>query len=169
MPINFDITSDITPTGFSIALQKALSSGELRLKSPDPHNQPHVNYRYLTDPFDRERLRGALRLCAELTESSAFADVGLTRISPNDDDLATDEALDRWLLDNVLTQHHSSGTCKMGPSTDEMAVVDQYGQVHGLESLRVVDASIMPDVIRANTNVTTIMIAERIADWMRQN
>ena len=168
MPINFDITSDITPTGFSIALQKALSSGELRLNSADPHEQPHVNYRYLTDPFDAERLRGALRLCAELAESEAFADVGLTRVSPNDDELATDDALDRWLLDNVLTQHHSSGTCKMGPASDAMAVVNQYGEVHGLEGLRVVDASIMPDVIRANTNVTTIMIAERIADFMRR-
>ena len=109
-----------------------------------------------------------MRLCAELTESSAFADVGLTRISPSDDDLASDDALDRWLLDNVLTQHHSSGTCKMGPASDETAVVNQYGEVHGMEGLRVVDASIMPDVIRANTNVTTIMLAERIADWMRQ-
>ena len=169
MPINFDITSDITPTGFSIALQKAVSSGELKLNSANPREQPHVNYRYLTDPFDRERLRGALRLCAEMSESDAFADVGLTRISPSDDDLATDDALDRWLLDNVLTQHHSSGTCKMGPASDEMAVVNQYGEVHGLQKIRVVDASIMPDVIRANTNVTTIMIAERIADWMRQD
>ena len=54
----------------------------------------------------------------------------------------------------------------MGPSTDEMAVVDQYCRVHGLEGLRVADASIMPDVIRANTNATTIMIGERVADWM---
>ena len=169
MPINFDITSEITPTGFSIALQKAVSSGELKLNSANPREQPHVNYRYLTDPFDRERLRGALRLCAELSESDKFADVGLTRISPSDGDLATDDALDRWLLDNVLTQHHSSGTCKMGPASDEMAVVNQYGEVHGLQKIRVVDASIMPDVIRANTNVTTIMIAERIADWMRHD
>ena len=169
MPIDFDITSDITPTGFSIALQKALSVGELRLNSSDPHQQPYVNYRYLTDPFDRERMRGTIRLCVELTESEAFTGVGLTRITPDDDDLASDDALDGWLLENVLTQHHSSGTCKMGPSSDAMAVVDQYGIVHGLEGLRVVDASIMPDVIRANTNVTTIMIAERIADWMRQS
>ena len=169
MPINFELTSDITPTGFSIALQKALSSGELRLNSSDPHQQPYLNYRYLTHPFDGERLRGAIRLCAELAESSAFADVGIARISPNDDDLKSDDALDRWLLDNVLTQHHSSGTCKMGPASDEMAVVDQYGRVHGIDGLRVVDASIMPDVIRANTNVTTIMIAERISDWMGQS
>ena len=56
----------------------------------------------------------------------------------------------------------------MGPASDAMAVVDDRGRVHGIDGLRVVDASIMPDVIRANTNVTTIMMAERIADWMRQ-
>jgi choline dehydrogenase len=56
----------------------------------------------------------------------------------------------------------------MGPSSDPMAVVDQYGKVHGMEALRVVDASIMPDCIRANTNVTTMMIGEHIADFMRQ-
>ena len=124
MPVNFDVSSDITPTGFSIALQKAVSVGELRLNSSDPHEQPYVNYRYLTEPFDRERLRGAVRLCVELAESGAFADAGLTRISPSDDDLESDDALDRWLLANVLTQHHSSGTCKMGPASDAMAVVN---------------------------------------------
>jgi choline dehydrogenase-like flavoprotein len=66
------------------------------------------------------------------------------------------------------TAHHSSGTCKMGPASDPMAVVDAHGRVHGLQRLRVVDASIMPDVIRANTNATTIMLAERMADWIRQ-
>ena len=169
MPINFDTESDITPTGFSIALQKAVSSGELRLQSADPRQQPRLNYRYLTDAYDRERLRGAVRLCVELSESAEFESAGLTRVSPTDRDLATDDALDAWLLQNVLTQHHSSGTCKMGPASDPMAVVDQRGKVHGIDGLRVVDASIMPDVISANTNVTTIMIAERIADWMRQS
>ena len=168
MPVNFDIDADITPTGFSIALQKAVSAGELRLRSADPREQPQLNYRYLTDEYDRERMRGAVRLCVELTQSDAFRDAGLSRVSPGDADLASDEALDAWLLANVLTQHHSSGTCKMGPASDPLAVVDDRGRVHGIGGLRVVDASIMPDVIRANTNVTTIMIAERIADWMRQ-
>jgi choline dehydrogenase len=72
------------------------------------------------------------------------------------------------MLANVTTQHHSSGTCKMGPAADPMAVVDQYCRVHGLEGLRVVDASVMPDVIRANTNATTMMIAERVADWIKE-
>ena len=66
------------------------------------------------------------------------------------------------------TQFHSSGTCKMGPASDPMAVVDQYCRVHDLEGLRVVDTSVMSDVIRANTNCTTIMIAERVADWIKE-
>ncbi len=61
-----------------------------------------------------------------------------------------------------------SGTCKMGPDTDSMAVVDQFSRVRGLGGLRVADASIMPDVIRANTNATSIMIGERVAEWMVQ-
>ncbi len=69
---------------------------------------------------------------------------------------------------NVTTTQHISGTCKMGPSSDPMAVVDQYCRVYGLEGLRVADASVMPDVIRANTNATTIMIAERVAEFMQQ-
>ena len=89
------------------------------------------------------------------------------RLSPTDDDLASDDSLDAWLLANVNTQHHSSGTCKMGPDSDPMAVVDQQGRVKGLDGLRVVDAAIMPNVIRANTNATVIMMAERIADWMK--
>ena len=59
-------------------------------------------------------------------------------------------------------------SCKMGTTSDPMAVVDQYSHVHGIDNLRVVDASIMPDVIRANTNATTIMIAEKVADWIKE-
>ena len=80
--------------------------------------------------------------------------------------LASDEALDTWLLKTVGTARHLSGTCKMGPASDSMAVVDQYGRVHGVEGLRVVDGSILPHVPRANTHATIIMVAERIAEWI---
>jgi len=83
-------------------------------------------------------------------------------------DLASNDALDQWLLRNVSTMHHISGTCKMGPVSDALAVVDQYGRVHGLTGLRVVDASIMPDCPRANTNVVTMLLGERIADGIHQ-
>jgi choline dehydrogenase-like flavoprotein len=168
IPMGFNYGGKGTPTGFSIAIQKALSSGQLRLQSADPKVQPNLDYRYLSDPFDLERLRGAVRLCVQITERDEFRDCKMRRISPSDEELESDEALDKWLLANVLTQHHSSGTCKMGPSSDSMAVVDQYCRVHGTDGLRVVDASVMPDVVRANTNATTIMIAERVADWINK-
>ncbi len=82
--------------------------------------------------------------------------------------MASDDALDDWMLRNAYTQHHTSGTCKMGEASDTMAVVDQFCHVHGMQNLRVVDASVMPDVIRANTNATTLMIAERVADWIKE-
>ena len=83
-------------------------------------------------------------------------------------DLESDDALDDWLKGSVTTSQHISGTCKMGPDSDPMAVVDQYGNVKGLENLKVADASIMPNCIRANTNCTTIMIGERVADWINK-
>jgi choline dehydrogenase len=103
-----------------------------------------------------------------LTDHPSFADIIAERSSPTDADLASDAALDAWLAREVTTSQHISCTCKMGPAADPMAVVDQYGRVHGLENLRVIDASIMPDCIRANTNVTTMMIGERMADFIRQ-
>ena len=89
-------------------------------------------------------------------------------MDPTDADLQSDETLDEWMMKAVSTSHHISGTCKMGPASDPMAVVDQYGRVHGLEGLRVVDASIMPDCIRANTNVTAMVIGERVAEFIQQ-
>ena len=167
IPVDFQISEGHVPTGFSIAMQKALSQGEIRLASDNPREQPILDYRYLTDPFDLERMRGAVRLCAELSARPEYAPARMSRLSPTDDVLEDDDALDAWLIANVLTQHHSSGTCKMGPDTDSMAVVDQRFGVHGFDNLMVVDASIMPDVVRANTNASTIMIAEKAADLIR--
>ena len=128
-----------------------------------------IRDRYLADPWDRERMRGAIRLCVEITQSEKLSSLLPERVSPSDEELESDESLDNWMLDNVGTQHHSCGTCKMGPSSDPMAVVDQYMKVHGVEGLRVIDASVMPDVVRANTNATTIMIAEKAAEWLSDN
>jgi choline dehydrogenase-like flavoprotein len=121
----------------------------------------------LVHPRDRERLREAVRLCARLLEHGAYRDIVEERLQPTDEELASDDALDNWMRQTVSTSQHISGTCKMGPASDPMSVVDQYGRVYGLEGLRVADASVMPDVIRANTNASTIMIAERVADFIR--
>jgi choline dehydrogenase-like flavoprotein len=149
-------------------LDLAKSAGELRLQSTDPHVQPFLDYRYLEDEFDRRRMREMVRRAVQLVEHEDFQTIIAERIEPTDAELANDEALNEYLLREVTTGQHISGTCKMGPGSDPMAVVDQHGRVHGLQNLRVVDASIMPDCIRANTNVTTMMIGERIADFIRQ-
>jgi choline dehydrogenase len=158
----------MTPVGVSIntVLNLAMGHGEITLASNDPRVQPFLNYNYFQDPFDLRRVRDGLRLCAKIGEQSEFSEIVDRRINPSNDVLYSDDALDDWILTNISTCHHISGTCKMGPSSDPMAVVDQHGKVHGLEGLRVVDASVMPDCIRANTNLTTMMIGERIADFI---
>jgi choline dehydrogenase-like flavoprotein len=149
-------------------IQLAIGQGELRLTSADPTVQPFLDYRYLEAAFDRQRLREAIRLCVNLAEHDSFQDIIAERLEPTDADLASDDALDAWLRREVTTSQHISCTCKMGPASDPLAVVDQFGRVHGVSNVRVVDASIMPDCIRANTNVTTMMIGERMADFIRQ-
>ena len=149
---------------FSCALELPMSAGELRLSSADPHVQPQFNYHYLDDAFDRERLRGAIRLCVRLLEGESYKDMVASRTAPTDEELANDDLLDAYMLRTVGTARHVSGTCKMGPPSDPLAVVDQDLRVHGLEGIRVADPSILPNVVRANTNATAIMIGERVAD-----
>ena len=147
-------------------LELADGAGQLSLTTSDPTIQPHIECRYLEYPNDRARLREAVRIALKIMQHKSFEDILDGLISPTDADLASDDTLDEWMLQNVWIGQHLSGTCKMGPNTDEMAVVDQYGRVRGLENLRIADTSIMPNCIRANTNLTTIMIGERIADWL---
>jgi choline dehydrogenase-like flavoprotein len=163
------VTPEDTCFALFSAVHQPLSTGEVRLTSIDPRIQPAIHYRYLTDPWDRQRLRSGIRLLVRISEQPALKAVILERLNLADGDLASDEALDAWLAANVGAGYHSAGTCKMGPASDGLAVVDQFCHVQGLERLRVVDASVMPDIIRANTNATVIMIAERVADWMRRD
>ncbi len=144
------------------------SSGELRLTSADPNEQPFLDYRYFQDEngFDIRRLRDVVRTCVKLGEHPSFKDIIEERTEPTDAELATDDALDVYIKREVSTAQHISCTCKMGPDSDPMAVVDQFGRVKGVEGLRIADASIMPNCVRANTNVTTMMIGERIADFI---
>ena len=153
--------------GLSVGLQNAVGFGRLSLQSTDPAVQPDLDYQLFSDPYDRQRMRQAVRKALEIAQESPFKDFIVERLNPTDADLVSDDTLDAWILRNAYTQHHIAGTCKMGPDSDPMAVVNQYGQVHGLQGLRVADASVMPDVIRANTNATTIMIGERVAEFIK--
>ena len=149
-------------------LELPLSEGELSLTCKDVNIQPDLDYLFLADPWDRKRLREAVRICVRLFEHEAFQEIIKERISPSESDLASDAHLDSWLQQNIGVAGHTCGTCKMGPESDATAVVDQSCRVYGLKGLRVVDASVMPEIPRANTNATVIMIAEKIADSIRQ-
>ncbi len=158
---------DPVGVGVSLCLYLALSQGELRIQSNDPRQPPYLDFNLLEDPFDRARLREGLRVCADLFRHEAFDEVIEERFAPSDDVLDSDDALDSWMKREVVTAHHVSSTCKMGPSNDPLAVVDQYGQVYSVDGLRIVDASIMPDTVRANLNLTVIAMAERAADFIK--
>jgi len=158
---------DVADIRVGCRLELPFSVGHLELTSQDPGVQPRLDYRFLTDPRDRHRLREAVRLCLRLFQDPALRRVVGERITPTDSTLSDDAALDSWLQRTVTIAGHTSCTCKMGPASDPMAVVDQYCRVHGLESLRVVDASVMPEIVRANTNATVIMMGERAAELIK--
>ena len=149
-------------------LEFPYSEGSLTLASADVSDQPDLDFRFLTDPRDTARFRDAVRRTVRIFEHPAFADLLAERLSPTDADLADDAALDEWLERNAGIAGHTSVTCKMGSAEDPGAVVDQYCSVHGLQNLRVVDAAVMPDIVRANTNATIIMMAERAADFIKE-
>jgi choline dehydrogenase len=142
-------------------------SGYVRLASADPAVQPSFNYCYLQHPNDIRRVREGLRLAIRLLESDAYKDVADYRIQPTDEILADDDASDLWIRQTVGTARHVSGTCKMGPDSDPMAVVDQYCRVKGVQGLWVADASVMPRIPRSGgTHATVVMIGERVVDWI---
>ena len=153
--------------GVSQCLYMALSHGELTIRSRDPRQQPDIDLNLLHHPLDLERMRASVRMCSDLFKHRAFDGIIEERTGASDEVLASDEALDLWMKRNVITAHHVSSTCRMGPADDATAVVDQYGRVHGAEGLRVVDASIMPEAVRANPNLTVIAMAEMAADFVK--
>ena len=159
-------SSDEIGLAMVICIDLAVGAGRIYLRDKDPHIQPFLDYNYLEDDFDTARLREGVRICLDFAEYEGWNSLVKERVEPTDKDLESDEALDAWIRRWVATSHHVSGTCKMGPDADPMAVVDQFGNVRGLENIKVADASIMPDCIRANTNVTSMVIGERVAAFI---
>jgi len=149
---------------YQAVIQRAISCGELEFVSSDPSVPPRIHYHYLEHETDRARFREAVRLILDLLQHRALREIGKVRLKPEKADLASDASLDRWIGRSLSSAYHTSGTCKMGPAGDPLAVVDDHGRVHGISDLTLADLSVAQDVIRAPTNATAIMIAERIAD-----
>ena len=164
------LTGDVPPdraARISCTLGLPDGSGYVRLASADPAVQPSFNYRYLQHPNDIRRVREGLRFGLRLLESDAYKDVLDHLISPTEEILADDDALDLWIRQTVGTARHVSGTCRMGPDSDPMAVVDQYCRVKGVQGLWVADSSVAPRVPRSGgLHPTALMIGERVVDWV---
>ena len=139
----------------------------VRLRSANPDDQPDIQLNLLAEEEDTRRMADGVRRAWDLLNSPAIAQHTALLLSPTAEQVADESALRQLLHERVSHLVHPVGTCKMGPASDAMAVVDSALKVHGLEGLRVADASIMPNIPRANTNLTAIMIGERAADLMR--
>lgn len=155
-----------SPTGGAILLAAAVtrpeSRGSVRLASRDPHDAPVIDGNYFATPRDLNRMLEAVKLVRRLVSTPPFAGAVAAELVPGDA-VRSDEELEVAIATGISTYGHPTSTVPMGGPQDEWAVVDESGAVKGLEGLRVVDASIMPEVPSTVTNATTIMIAEHIA------
>jgi 5-(hydroxymethyl)furfural/furfural oxidase len=151
------------------AVVRVFSHGEVRLRSPDPLMQPSVEFRLLSDRRDLVRLRDAVRRIIDIVRHPAVEAVteNVVALETPVDELDSDDAIDDWLLATVNDYVHSVGTCRMGRPDDRAAVVEAHCRVIGYSSLRVCDASVMPDVPNANTHLSTVAVAERLVAKMR--
>ena len=152
--------------GFSshIGQLRPLSRGRIELRSADANDAPRIFFNYLSHEEDREVVRAAVRLTREVHRQPAFDPYRGRELLPGDE-VASDDEIDAFVRETATTNFHVSGTCRMG--VDEMAVVDPEGRVHGVEGLRVADASIMPRITSGNTNAPSIMIGEKVADHIK--
>jgi len=154
-----------TGHGFTIGgnVTKAASRGYVAVVSPDPTAKPHIVHNYYSDPEDMRSQVAGLRMCMEIARTAPLAEWASGQVlAPASD---SDAELEAYVRANAQTTYHPVGTCKMG--VDDLAVVDPELRVHGVEGLRVVDASIMPTIPRGNTNAPTIAVAEKAADILR--
>ncbi len=146
-----------------LGLMRAYSRGRIEPRSADPRQPPRILVNYLKDSRDRDRLRKGIRQVRDLVRQPAFRALCGREIFPGKD-AKSDTDLDRYLNSHCASQWHLSGTARMGPNAASGAVVDAKARVHGLQGLRIVDASIMPCVTNGNTNGPTIMLAEKLGD-----
>jgi choline dehydrogenase len=151
---------------FGISLQFSRSRGHVRLISADPKAPLGIDHRYFSDPRDLEALADGVELLDQLTRTRPLADL-LEGTDRDDIHFGDRAALKEMIRAEVGTTFHPACSCKMGPSTDPLAVVDEYARVRGVSNLRVVDASIFPYIPRCNLHAPTVAVAERMADLIR--
>src|ERR1044071_972141 len=143
------------------------SRGTIRLKSKNPKEHPLIDANYLAERRDLDTLIDGVKMGRDIFAQNGFDPYRAEEFAPGAA-VKTDAEIEQWIRAKCETIYHPVGTCKMGPASDPMAVVDNRCRVHGLVGLRVVDASVMPTLVGGNTNAPTIMIAERVAGFMQE-
>ena len=149
--------------GFSCHLLEQTNRGRLTLQSSDPTDLPIIDPRMLEHPKDIQAMVSAMKFVQRLAATEPMDRFCGELFSPS-----PDEDWTKFARSAYTSYFHGVGTCKMGPASDPMAVVDQHLRVHGMENLWIGDASIMPTVAHANTNLTSMMIGERAADFIKE-
>ena len=148
--------------GCHMCLLRPKSRGEVTLKSSDPHDDPNIDPKFLSHPDDMKDMIKGYKKMMNIMNSSSFSKYTNDTLRPIN--INDDKEIEQAIREEADTVYHPVGTCKMG--SDEMAVVDSRLKVHGIEGLRVVDASVMPTLIGGNTNAPTIMIGEKASDMI---
>ncbi len=166
MAVSYDGSSAAEGHGYQchIGPMRPTSRGNIKLKSADPRQHPRVLFNYMQTEQDRKEMRLGIRHTREILLQQALEPYRDTELAPGPG-ATSDADIDAFVRAKAESAYHPSCSCRMG--TDDMAVVDGAARVHGVEGLRVVDASIMPDVVSGNLNVPTIMMAEKLADAIR--
>jgi choline dehydrogenase len=166
MAVSYDGSSAATGHGYQLHIgpMRPTSRGDIKLKSANPRQHPRIRFNYMQTEQDRKEMRSGIRLTREILTQKAFDAYRGDELAPGTSALS-DADIDAFVRQKAESAYHPSCSCRMG--TDDMAVVDKDARVHGVEGLRVVDASIMPDVVSGNLNVPVIMMAEKLADVIR--
>ncbi len=155
--------------GLPVALERPLARGRLSLASTEPRVPPRIELNFAADPEDLRRLVEGVRLAWQVAHEPEIARHTDHVALLTEETMSSDEALATYVHATVTTQFHPCGTARMGPPDDPLAVIDQHCRLRAVQNLRVVDASVMPTIPRANINLTSIMIAEHASDWMRDD
>jgi len=163
--MRYDGTPSISGHGFQVHVgpNKPKSRGRVKITSADTAASPSILFNYLAADEDRDAWRRCIRLTREIINQPAMDAYRGEEIQPGTQ-VASDEEIDRWVRENVESAYHPAGTCKMGRADDPMSVVDAECRVHGLDNLRVIDASVFPTLPNGNINAPVIMVAEKMAD-----
>ena len=148
---------------FCVGPTRVDAPGWVKLRSDDPAEAPRIWSNFLTTDIDLDLMRRSVELGRQIAAQPCYAHLGVREVDPGPA-VTSGKVLDDYLRDHTEGDFHLAGTCRMG--SDRLAVVDAQLRVHGIEGLRVVDASVMPSVVSANTNATTIMIGEKAADMI---